>query len=226
MIWAWTRRLIHGAREDIFSFLDKWNAAGLVVIAVLVVWNIWPPISVPETNQILVLLTAMYVLTSFNQMREVRRNRPNYEARPVQPYFEYDESWGFEVPMVRNFGSSPAVLFQLLAQVEGIEDEPFDVERIERYEDPVNLNPGEEIPLMNDILADKLENADGWSDEAKMNLYYGFESIHAGDTAPALGLGKSLDDLEIEYSNPKFIKLDAVHACYNKSRIESPERSE
>lgn len=219
----WLRREYRGAKKDVRTFFGLWNILGSIGIIGLFAWTIFLPLlqgDIPETNQILVLLTAVYVLTSFNQMRAARENRQNHEASPVQSYYGYDESWGFKVPKLTNFGSTPAVSFQLLAQVEGIGDDPLEVKRIERYEDPVNLDPGKDISLMSDDLVEMLESPDSWSDEAELNLYYGFESIHTGTAPHAPGLGKSLNELEEEYPNPKSFQLEEILARFNQERAE------
>lgn len=223
LIAAQTRRFIRSLKEDMSTFFGIWNSLGVLVIVGLLVWTAEPLLrgDIPQTNQILVLLTAVYVLTAFNQMREARKNRQNHEARPVLPFLEFDDEEDFKVPKLRNFGTSPAVMFQLLAQVEGIEDGPYIVRSIKSSADPANLEPGQTVTLMDNRLADELRNPSKWPNEAELNLYYGFESIHAGDAPHAQGLGKSLYDLDLEHPNPKSFQLGELRTVLPQSDVET-----
>lgn len=236
------RRNIRVVREDTSTFLGAYNIFMITIILWLSLWTVgWTdPIleilpsetesyfqeSVPKTGKLLVLFTAVYVLTSFNQMREARKNRRNYEGSPLLPYFENDDEWGFKVPKLRNFGASPAVMFQLLAQIEGNDGKCEEVLRIESSDNPVNLNPEQSITLMNDELADLLENSEGWSEDADLKLYYGFDSIHAGASSHAPGLSKSLGDLELEHPNPKSMKIQELREYFDERRTESPDEEQ
>lgn len=151
------QRIFRRVKEDTSTFLGIYNTVIISILLLSIFWILgWTDVFVellpnwaethlqgklPDTGKLLVLLTAAYVLTSFNEMREARKNRRNHEASPVLPYFENDEAWDFKVPKLHNFGSSPAVMFQLLARVEGIDGGPKIIRRIKSFEDSVNLDP-------------------------------------------------------------------------------------
>lgn len=235
--FGFVRRAIREAKEDASTFLDTWNVIIMAIILLLSFWVLgWTDIVVgilpnwlpsrlrgtpPATSKLLILLTAAYVLTSFNQMREARANPRNHEARPVLPSVEYDSSWGFKVPKLRNFGNSPAVSFQVLARVEGVEDETEVIRRIERLDEPVNLDSDRTVTLMSEDLVEILMNSDEWPNDAELKLYYGFEAIHAGDAPHAPGIGKSLDDLVVEYPDPYSFTIEELRRCFNESGADS-----
>lgn len=214
--------LLRDTWEDIRTFTDKWNVIIGLILLGITAWvgeGRWRT-GAFQTNRLLVLFTAAYVLTSFNQMREARKNRVTYEGTPVQPHFEYSEEWGFKVPYLRNFGYSPAVSFQALAQIEYVEGGSKTVKEHKRRQDPVNLDPGQQIELMNQELVEMLEAPEEFPEDVELSLYYGHDSIHSGATPVAAGRDKTLKELVREYPNPRSIKLAEIQACYDEAHEE------
>lgn len=115
------------AKSDIRGFLDRWNLLGLIlVLGVSIFLLVTRGIT---ANTILAIFTAVYVLTSFNEMREMRKTT---SKNPIQPDFERDEERGLEVPVLRNFDTDPALSFELLAVFDS-DDGIHEVRRIEKW---------------------------------------------------------------------------------------------
>ena len=83
--------------KNVYPFLDFWNKVGIVLLLVL---SLIVGTSIVYFNQsiltgALVIVTGVYVFTTFNQMREARKQT---QFRPVQPDIDYSAEHDAEVP--------------------------------------------------------------------------------------------------------------------------------
>jgi len=205
----WNRILdIEDAKSDLRHFLGRWNLLSIILILAISLFLLLT--RGITSNVILAILTSVYVLTSFNQMREVRKTS---DKNPIQPDFEYDENSGFEVPVLRNFDEDPALSFELLAVFDS-DGGVHEVRRIEKLEEPFNLLGGESVPIMDTDLEKFLQNhtCEDIDDAAEIRLYYAFTMLNrprspSGETNL---LEKDLDELQEAYPNPKSLNLSMV----------------
>lgn len=207
------------ARSDIRDFLGRWNLIGLIFILGVSIFLL--KTRGITSNTILAILTAVYVLTSFNEMREVRKTT---NKNPIQPDFEYDEKRGIEVPVLRNFDTDPALSFELLAVFDS-DNGTHEVRRIEKFDKPHNLLGGDTIRIMDDCLEEFLQNhtSEEIDDDAEIRLYYAFTMLNRSRSPSGESnlLEKDLGELQEAYPNPKSLNLSKVYGRVISSKESS-----
>lgn len=196
------------AKSDLRHFLDRWN-----LLFVLLVSGISLFLLVEKgitSSTILAIFTSVYVFTSFNQMREMRKNTGK---NPIQPDFEYDEEIGFEVPVLRNFDTTPALEFELLAIFDSYKG-THEVRRIEKLDKPYNLRSEETIRIMDENLKEFIQNNEsrGIEDGAEIRFYYAFTMLNRprSPSGESNLLEKDLNELQESYPNAKSLDLSKV----------------
>lgn len=188
--------------KNVYQFLDFWNKFGISLLLILTLVVI---VSIVLFNQsiltgALVVVTGVYVFTTFNQMREARKQTL---FRPVQPDIDYSAEHDAEVPGIRNFGSEIAYGLELLASLEPDEDdEPTITRRIAKWKSPTTLDPDEFEPVIKDTENFKEDLDD--LEEGQLSLYYAYStaSVPRVPSNEEELLEKDLPKLQKEYPEP------------------------
>lgn len=206
--------------KNVYSFLDFWNIAGTILIMILF---IIVGTSIVYFNQsiltgALVVVTGVYVFTTFNQMREARKQTL---FRPVQPEVEYSAEHDAEVPGIRNFGSETAFHIELLASLESDEDDkPAVTRRISKWESPTTLGPDEFEPVIQDTknFKDDLNDLEG----GQLSLYYAYStaSVPRVPSNEEELLDKDLIELQKEYPEPTSFSVKTLQGqCFPEKQV-------
>lgn len=213
----WDRK-VKDVRKDVDSFFDFWNKVGLgglIVLSLLVGAKV--VLSGRGTlTGILIIVTGVYVFTTFNQMREARKRT---YSRPVQRDIGYSEEHDAEVPGIRNYGSATAYDIEFLAALESDEkDDSIKMGEITKLESPTTLEPGEFEPVVEDmgkfeeklIITSKLEGG-------QLSLYYAYStpSVHRIPPDENELLAKDLEGLQEKYPQPTSFDAESLLArCF------------
>lgn len=200
--------------KNVYQFLDFWNMVGILLLLVLflIVFT-----SIVYFNQsiltgALVVVTGVYVFTTFNQMREARKQTL---FRPVQSEVGYSAEHDAKVPGIRNFGSETAFHIELLASLEPDEDDKTTItRRISKWESPTTLGPDEFEPVIQDTenFKDNLNDLEG----GQLSLYYAYStaSVPRVPSNEEELLDKDLIELQKEYPEPTSFDVKTLQEQY------------
>lgn len=205
--------------KNVYQFFDFWNKVGTILLLIL---SLIVAASIVYFDQnlltgALVIVTGVYVFTTFNQMREARKQTL---FRPVQPDIDYSAEHDVEVPGVRNFGGETAYGIELLAALEPDEDDSTITRRIAKWESPTTLEPDEFEPVIEDPknFNGNLNDLEG----GQLSLYYAYStaSVPRVPSNEETLLDKDITKLQKEYPEPTSFDVRTLQKrCFTEKQV-------